>query len=101
MPTLEQMAAQGSSMPPELQQVLFGLKKNEPTMVETAQGFIVAVAVEIIVPDPKDDEAAFNKMRLELSRNIGNDFTTVFQDAVRLRANPQINQANFNQIVHP
>lgn len=88
-------------MPPELQQVLFGLKKNEPTMVETAQGFIVAVAVEIIVPDPKDDEAAFNKMRLELSRNIGNDFTTVFQDAVRLRANPQINQANFNQIVQP
>ena len=44
-------------MPPQLAQVLFGLKKGEPTMVETADGFIVAVPAEIVDADPNADKA--------------------------------------------
>ena len=91
--------AQG--MPPELQPALFGLKKGEPTMVETAEGFIVAVPAEIIEPDPATDQAGFDKMRTQLSQNIGGDYVSVFQEAVRLRANPRINQTNYDQIVQP
>ena len=90
-----------AGIPPELHRILFGLKKNEPTMVETAEGFVVAIPVEIVVPNPKDDEAGYARMRGDLARNIGNDFATVFQEAVRLRANPRVNQTNFNQIVQP
>jgi peptidyl-prolyl cis-trans isomerase D len=103
-PRLTPLVTRGQAvegMPPELHRVLFGLKKNEPTMVETAEGFIVAVPIEILVPDPKDDVAAYEKMRTDLSRNIGNDFASVFQESLRQRASPRINQANFNQIVQP
>ena len=93
--------AGAAGMPPELQRILFGLKKGEPTMVETAQGFIVAVPAEIAVADPDADKAGFDKLRTELSQNIASDYANVFQEAVRLRANPRINRANFDQIVQP
>jgi peptidyl-prolyl cis-trans isomerase D len=88
-------------MPPELQRVLFGLKKNEPAMVETSQGFVVAVPAEIAVADPHADKAGFDKLRSELSQNIASDYAGVFQEAVRLRANPNINRTNFDRIVQP
>jgi hypothetical protein len=40
-------------------------------------------------------------MRADLARNIAQDYTTVFQEAARQRANPRINQANYDQIVQP
>ncbi len=89
------------AMPVELHRVLFGLKKGEATMVETADGFIVAMAAEIIEPDPKADEAGFTKTRRDIANSIANDLVNTFQEAVRLRAHPTINQTNFDQIVHP
>jgi peptidyl-prolyl cis-trans isomerase D len=90
-----------AGMPPELQRVLFGLKKDEPAMVETSQGFVVAVPAEIAVADPHADKAGFDKLRSELSQNIASDYAGVFQEAVRLRANPNINRTNFDRIVQP
>lgn len=104
IPHLSPLVSRGQGvdgMPPELQRILFGLKKDEPTMVETAEGFIVAVPVEITVPDPNVEKADFEKLRTDLSRNIASDYASVFQEAVRVRANPRINQANFDQIVQP
>lgn len=90
-----------TGMPPELQRVLFGLKQGEATMVETAEGFVVAVAAEIVKADPDADKTAYEKMRTELARTIAQDYVGIFQEAVRQRANPRINQANFDQIVQP
>ena len=104
IPRLTPLVSRGegvAGMPPELHQMLFGLKKGEPTMVETAEGFIVAIPAEIVVPDPNTDKAGYDKMRTDLSRNIASDYASVFQEAVRLRANRRINQANFDQIVQP
>ena len=104
VPHLTPLVARGqpvAGMPPELQQILFGLKKGEATMVETAEGFIVAIPAEIVVSDPEADKAGFDKLRTDLSRNIAADYANVFQEAVRQRANPRINQTNFDQIVQP
>jgi peptidyl-prolyl cis-trans isomerase D len=89
------------AMPREVQQVLFSLKKGEPTMVETPVGFLVATPVEIIAPDPATDPAQYDQVRAAVSRTIANDVSAVFAEALRLRANPRINQANVDQIVQP
>ena len=104
VPHLTPLVSRGegaAGMPAELQQVLFGLKKAAATMVETSTGFVVAIPAEIVVADPNADKAGFDKMRTDLSRNIASDYATVFQEAVRLRVKPRIDQANFDQIVQP
>lgn len=89
------------AMPPEVQQVLFSLKKSEPTMVENAEGFLVAIPVEIVAPDPAADAAGYEQLRAAVTRSVANDLASAFSEALRLRANPRINQANVDQIVQP
>ena len=85
-------------MPPQLQQVLFGLKPGEPTMVETPDGFVVAVPAEIVEADPKANPAGFDQVRAAVSRSIATDLASVFADALRARAQPRINQAALDNI---
>jgi peptidyl-prolyl cis-trans isomerase D len=85
-------------MPPQLQQVLFGLKPGEPTMVETNDGFLVAVPAEIVEADPKANPAGFDQVRTVVNRSIATDLATVFADALRTRAQPRINQAALDNI---
>ena len=89
------------AIPAEVHRVLFTLKKGEPAVVETMEGFLVAVPVEIIAPDPAADPAGYEKLRAAVSRTIGNDLAATFMEALRLRANPRINQAIVDQIVQP
>ena len=56
---------------------------------------------EIDDPDPAADPGGYAVVRQALSRSLGNDFTTLFADAVRERANPKINQANYDSVVQP
>jgi peptidyl-prolyl cis-trans isomerase D len=88
-------------MPAPLAQVLFGLKKDQPTMVETDKSFIVAVPANIDDPIPAADPGGYAVVRQALDRSVGNDISTVFADAVRNRANPKINQANYDSVVQP
>ena len=88
-------------MPPELQRVLFELKPGEPTMQETAEAFIVAVPAEIIDPDPKADQAGYDQVRKAVARSVGQDLSSVFAEALRLRANPRVDQKNVDQIIQP
>ncbi len=85
--------ATADGMPPQLAQVLFGMKQGEPTMVETNDGFIVAVLAEIVDTDPKADPTGYGQVRAVVARSISNDLATVFADALRTRAQPQINQS--------
>jgi hypothetical protein len=70
-------------------------------MVENAAGFLVATPVEIIQPDPATDPAGYDQLRTAVARTIGADLASVFGEALRVRANPRINQANVDQIVQP
>jgi peptidyl-prolyl cis-trans isomerase D len=90
-----------ADIPATLQRVLFGMKKGETTMVETPEGFVVAQLVEIVPPDAAADKAGYDQARAAITRSLGNDMATVFVDAVRQRANPRINQANFDSVVQP
>jgi hypothetical protein len=90
--------AQTDGMPPQLAQVLFGMKKSEPAMVETPDAFIVAVLGEIVEADPKTDPAAYDQIRAVVTRSVATDIGTVFADALRTRAEPRINQPVLDSI---
>jgi peptidyl-prolyl cis-trans isomerase D len=83
-------AAEG--VPPQLAQALFSLKPGEPTMGESGDEYIVAVPAEIVEADPKADPAGYAQVREAVARSSANDLAGVFADAVRERAQPQINQ---------
>jgi peptidyl-prolyl cis-trans isomerase D len=91
--------AQG--VPPALVQPLFAAKKGEPTMVETGDGFIVAVPAEIVEPDPKADPAGYGRVQEALARGIGNDMEISFAKGLRARAEPRVNQKLLDQIAQP
>lgn len=91
--------AQG--MPPALQHVLFGLKKGEPTMVETPDAFVVALPDQIIAPDPKKDPTGYQQLHQAISRSISADVAAVFTEALRNRASPRVDHENYNNIVQP
>jgi peptidyl-prolyl cis-trans isomerase D len=84
-------AAEG--MPPQLVQVLFSLKPGEATMVETNDGFVVAVPAEIVDTEPKDDPTGYGQVRDVVARSISTDIAGVFAEALRTRAQPRINQS--------
>lgn len=90
-----------AGMPPELLRPLFTLKAGEPTMVETPDGFLVAVAADIQPADPVRDPAGYEQMRAALTRSIGSDVAEIFAQALRDRAQPRINQANLDSISGP
>lgn len=87
-----------SGMPEQLLRPLFGLKPAEPTMVETPDGFLVAVPAEIVAPDPAHDPADYDQVRAVLARAIGTDVGEIFTQALRDRAQPRINQQNLDSI---
>ncbi|HET7881154.1 MAG TPA: peptidyl-prolyl cis-trans isomerase [Acetobacteraceae bacterium] len=90
--------APAEGMPTDLVQPLFTLKPGEPTMVETPEGFIVAVPGEIVEADPKADPAGFSELRRSVARSVGGDLAAVFAKALRDRAEPRINQQVVNSV---
>ncbi len=87
-----------ATLPAQLQRVLFGLKKGEPTMVETADAFIVAVPDKIETPDPKAEPARYDEMKQVLTRTSGTDIAAIFTAALRERAHPHVNATVFELI---
>jgi peptidyl-prolyl cis-trans isomerase D len=86
--------APAEGVPQSLVAPLFALKKTgEPTMVETSDGFMVAVLAEIQKPDPAADPVGWSQVREQLGRTIGQDMQEIFAVAVRDRAGPRINRA--------
>ncbi|HBK09530.1 MAG TPA: hypothetical protein DDZ81_27330 [Acetobacteraceae bacterium] len=90
-----------AAVPATLQRVLFGMKKGEATMVETPEGFVVGQLVEIVRPDVSADKVGYDQAKAAIKKSLSNDMATVFLDALRQRANPRINQANFDSVVQP
>lgn len=88
-------------IPRELVEPLFGLKRGEPTMVETPEGFVVAVLAEASSPDPASDPAGLSQIRGRLVQAEGEDLEITFAAALRDRANPRINRQLLNSIAQP
>lgn len=86
-------ASQPNGVPNELMAVLFSLKQGEATMVETPDGFMVAVLTEIQEPDPKADPVGFGQVKQALAKAMGEDMQSAFALAARDRAQPRIDQA--------
>jgi len=86
-------SAPAEGFPPALLNPLFGLKKGEGTMVETPDGFVVAVLAEIQEPDPKSDPVGYGQVKQALARAFGEDIQAVFATVARDRANPHVNEA--------
>ncbi|HVB67350.1 MAG TPA: SurA N-terminal domain-containing protein [Acetobacteraceae bacterium] len=87
-------------LPAVLQRVLFTLKPNQPTMVQTADAFLLAVPDQIVRPDPKQDPQGYDALRTVLTRSIAGDVATSFADALRTRAQPRIDQSEFDSFVN-
>lgn len=98
-PTGRQTPASG--VPPQLLQPLFNMKQGEATMVETPEGFWVAVLTDIQAPDGKSDPIGFGQMRLALDRSLGDDVESTYLNALRSRANPRINQELLKSVAQP
>lgn len=88
-------------VPAEVVRAMFTLKANEPTMIETAEAFIVIGLAEVIDPEAKADADGYRQVRQAVGRSITADITATFTEALRLRANPRINQKTLDQIVQP
>jgi peptidyl-prolyl cis-trans isomerase D len=93
--------ASDPAIPQALQRVMFTLKPKEATMVEAPDGFVVAQLAEVQKPDPAADKAGYDQARQAVSRSLSGDLASVFIDALRERAEPQINQRNFDNVVQP
>ena len=91
-------AAATEGVPLQLVNPLFSLKPGEPTMVETADGFLVAVLREVQTPDPASDPIGYGQVREALTQAIANDMDGVFTNAVRERAHPRVNQPVFDSM---
>jgi len=98
-PTGREQAAAG--VPQELLRPLFDLKPSESTMVETADGFIVAEPGEITTPDPASDPTGYGQVREVLARSLGTDVDEILVQTLRDRAHPQINQQNLDSVSGP
>lgn len=78
---------------------LFGLKAGEPTMVETPDGFIVAVLESVKAADPAADPIGFGQTRDALVKAMADDIEATFGTAVRDRAKPRVNRAQLESLV--
>jgi len=91
-------AAPADGVPTQLIDPLFSLKQGEPTMVETPDGFTVAVLAEIQRADPNADPIGFGQVRDALGRAIADDIQAAATVAMRDRGDPRINRAVADRI---
>ncbi len=91
-------ASGGEGVPPQLISPLFRLKPGEATMIETVDGFTVAVLAEIVAPDALAAAADYGKTRDQLTEAVAGDIQALLTIALRKRTEPKINTAVFNSI---
>ena len=91
---------QGASLPAALVQALFRLKPKQPTMIETAEGFLLAVPATVVHPDPAKDKTQVAALRAVLGRAMAQDVAAGFAAALRARAHPQIDHAQLDSFVN-
>jgi peptidyl-prolyl cis-trans isomerase D len=101
-------ATPAEGVPQILVDRLFGLtpgekpmRKGEATMVETPDGFMVAVLADIQDPDPKADPVGYGAVQQALAQAMQQDVQTAYVSAVRERATYHVNQAAVDNLAAP
>lgn len=93
--------APAAGVPAQLIEPLFALKPGEPTMIETPDGFLVAVLAEIQAADPAADPQTFGRIRDAITKGLADDLQSSLTFALRDRAAPKVNRALANTIAQP
>jgi peptidyl-prolyl cis-trans isomerase D len=88
-------------VPPELVQPLFATPVGKPTMVEAAQGFWVAVPVEVQRPDPAADPAAVDRVRLQLASSMSDDLEMTYAASLRDGQTVTVNRHLLDSVAQP
>ena len=88
-----------AGVPAQLVGPLFSLKAGDATMIETPEGFVVAVLDHVVSADPASDAAGYAQMRDALTRAIADDTEAIYANAVRDAANPKVNRGQLDSIV--
>lgn len=101
LPEISRGARPADEVPLQLVTPLFDLKPGEPTMVETAAGFVVAVLAEIQPATPEADPIGYGQVRDALGSAIGDDVQAAMTAGLRARARPQVNKTMVDRIVQP
>jgi peptidyl-prolyl cis-trans isomerase D len=101
LPEVNRGSRPAEEVPLQLVDPLFGLKPGEATMVETADGFVVAVLAEVQPVQPDADPIGFGQVREALSRTMADDLQASVIIALRARAQPQVNREMLDRIVQP
>lgn len=92
-------AAPADGFPAALLAPLFSLKQGAGTMVETPDGFVVAVLAKIEEPNPKDDPIGYDQVKQALAQAMQQDAQNIYAAAVRDRARPHVNEAAVASLV--
>jgi len=90
--------ATAAPLPPELVAPLFEARGEEPTMVETRDGFAVARLAEIVRFDPASDPLGLGRVRAEIEQSMQDELEEQFAVVLRGRANVRINQQLLEQV---
>jgi peptidyl-prolyl cis-trans isomerase D len=101
LPEISRGARPAEEVPLQLVTPLFELKLGEATMVETVDGFAVAVLAEIQPAAPDADPIGYGQVRDALGSAIGDDVQAALTAGLRARAKPLINRAMVDRIVQP
>ncbi len=101
LPEISRGARPAEEVPLQLVAPLFELKLGEATMVETVDGFAVAVLAEIQPAAPDADPIGYGQVRDALGAAIGDDVQAALTAGLRARAKPLINRAMVDRIVQP
>jgi peptidyl-prolyl cis-trans isomerase D len=94
-------ASGAEGVPSQLIDPLFALKPGEPTMVETPEGFVVAVLADIQTAEPNTDPIGFGRTRDGLAKALADDTQSVLTLALRNRGNPKVNAGMIDSIATP
>lgn len=101
LPEVSRASRPAEEVPLQLVNPLFDLKPGEPTMVETADGFVVAVLAEVQPAEADGDPIGFGQVREALTQAMADDVQAALMTALRSRARPQVNKAMLDRVVQP
>ena len=85
-------------LPAKLVPILFSMKIGQPTMVETPEGFVVAVLKSITEPKPGSDQPMQKKIATALDTAMQTDTLQSFATALRGRYHVTVNRKLLAQI---
>lgn len=101
LPEVSRGSRPADEVPLQLVNPLFELKQGEPTMIETPDGFVVAVLAEVQPAHPESDPIGFGQVRDAVTQAMADDVQAMLTIALRARAKPTVNRTLLDRVVQP